>query len=488
MASDEILEIPQIPKRRGRWIIAVLCAVLLGVILGAMGVQFQRIPGMQGQPPNSFANVVEMVSPSVVSVIATRIVNNKSIREGNDWFTPPSPEEDNRRKSRGYGSGFVIDPRGIIATNYHVVETARHLAVRLWNGREYPAEFVGGDGETDVALIRVNGAPSLTPAKLGDSDQLRAGDWVMAMGNPFNYAHTVTVGVVSARHRLIEGLPFEQFIQTDAAINFGNSGGPLFNLRGEVVGMTTAISTRGRSIGFAIPINLANDIIGQLQQRGKVVRGYLGIRPAELAEELSSLLQVNSKAGIVVEDVSPGGGAALAGIQRYDVIAGINGQPIQDRQDFFIQVSRLRPGIQAQIDVLRNGKPYSAQVLIQERTVIPGSRLEKEEITAENDRREKVQQPWGIEVQDLPENYQATSTFGVERRGVFVTAVLPLSPAAELDLVPGDVILEVNRRAINSLKDYQINMMKTQQDRFVILLVSRPPSGTHLLVLKKSEN
>ncbi len=487
MVSDEILEIPQAPKRRGRWMMFMLLALFMGALLGIAAVQLWHSQGNRHQPPDSLADVVEKVSPSVVSVVATRIIDLNSLREGNDWYAPPSPEEDYRRKSRGYGSGFVIDRQGTIATNFHVVEAARMLTVRLWDGREYPAELAGGDKETDIALIRIQSPPPLTPAVLGDSDRLRAGDWVMAMGNPFNYAHSVTVGVVSARQRLIDGLPFEQFIQTDAAINFGNSGGPLLNLEGQVVGMATAISTRGRSIGFAIPINLAKTVFQQLAQRGKVIRGYLGIRPAVLTEELNVLLKANSKSGIVVEDVSAGSSAALAGIQRYDVISGINGKAIQDRQDFFTQVSLLQPGTQAQIDVLRDGKSYKTRVLIQERVAMPAGRAENEVVSPENENRELARHPWGIAVQDLPEHYKSALLAGLDRRGVFVISVLPLSPAAEGDLLPGDVILELNRHPINSRKDYQAGILKTQRDRSLVLLILRPPAATRLLVLKKPD-
>jgi serine protease Do len=376
----------------------------------------------------------------------------------------------------------------MIATNFHVVEAARKLTVRLWDGREYPAQLAGGDKETDIALIRVQSTPPLTPAVLGDSDRLRAGDWVMAMGNPFNYTHSVTVGVVSARQRLIDGLPFEQFIQTDAAINFGNSGGPLLNMKGQVVGMAAAISTRGRSIGFAIPINLAKAIFQQLSQQGRVIRGYLGIRPVGLTEELCVLLKASSKSGVVVEDVSSGSGAALAGIQRYDIISGIDGKPIQDRQDFFTQVSNLQPGRQAQLEVWRDGKSYSAQVLIQERLAIQAGRGENEGVSPESENRGLGQQPWGISAQDLPERYRSDAKItGPDRRGVFVDSILPLSPAAEVDLLPGDVILELNRHPLNSLRDYQAGIFKTLRDRSVVLLILRPPNVTRLLVLKKLE-
>lgn len=487
MASDEILEIPQVPRRRNRWMIFLLLTFFLGAFLGIAAVQLWHSHVNRHQLSDSFADVVEKVSPSVVSVVATRIIDLNSLHEGNDLYTLPSPEDDKRRKSRGYGSGFVIDRQGTIATNFHVVEAARLLTVRLWDGREYAAELAGGDRETDIALIRVQSPPPLTPALLGDSDRLRAGDWVMAMGNPFNYSHSVTVGVVSARQRLIDGLPFEQFIQTDAAINFGNSGGPLINLEGQVVGMATAISTRGRSIGFAIPINLAKTIFQQLAQRGKVVRGYLGIRPAVLTEELNVLLKANAKSGIVVEDVSPESGAALAGIQRYDIISGINGKAIQDRQDFFSKISCLQPGAQAQIDVLRDGKSYSAQVMIQERAAIPAGKGENAVMSPENESRELAQQPWGIAVQDLPERSKPAAIAGLERRGVVVVSVLPLSAAVEVDLLPGDVILELNRHPINSLKDYQDGISKTQRDRSLVLLILRPPAVTRLLVLKKPD-
>jgi serine protease Do len=485
MQSDDLLELPELPSRPRRSGLLLIAGFLAGGLLVGFWPFFLRDKIWHRSDQISFAEVVEAVSPAVVSIAVQRRVDSQKSPEGGAFSSPSIPEEDLRRRSKAYGSGFIIDPRGIIATNRHVVDSAQSLVVRLLEGKEYPAELLGGDQETDIALIRIKTQAPLVTVKLGDSDRLRTGDWVMAMGNPFNFAHTVTVGVVSARQRLIEGQPFEQFIQTDAAINFGNSGGPLFNAQGEVVGMATAISTRGRSIGFAIPINVAKEIFQQLESRGRIIRGFIGVRSAQLTEELASLLGVKITEGIVVEDVAVDSGAAQAGIQRYDVITSLNGSPVSDRQDFYMQIARLRPGTQADVTVLRGGKSYRAQVPVQDRA----QSLRKENppsspSSPEKGPVEKESEPWGVATQDLPDQLRTVTTAVGHPQGVWISSILPDSPAMEAELEPGDIILEINRQPVHSLQEYHQLILKTRLDPSLVLLISRS-QGTRIFILKK---
>ncbi len=266
-------------------------------------------------------------------------------------------DESGKRKSLGYGSGFILESRGLIVTNQHVIDDSRQIVVRLSDGSEYPADLIGADTETDLALMKIRPKHRLEAARLGNSDELRVGDWVMAVGNPYNYEHSVTVGVVSAKDRKIDENPFERYIQTDAAINFGNSGGPLFNARGEVVAITTAISTKGRSIGFAIPMNFAKEIVGQLAGNGRVVRGFLGLTPEQITENHAKVLQLASTKGVLVAEVSLQSAAQQAGIQRYDVITEIAGRPVLDKDDFRRKVAQAKPGEEVILKGIRNGQP-----------------------------------------------------------------------------------------------------------------------------------
>ncbi|HVN77660.1 MAG TPA: trypsin-like peptidase domain-containing protein, partial [Terriglobia bacterium] len=242
-------------------VILIVGSVWAGFVLGSYKDSFLRrvLPfsdSYRGSVQQvSFADIADRVTPSVVSVVSTRIADAGQPHDGFEGLFPRRPEENGRRRSLGYGSGFILDRRGVVVTNGHVIDDSHHIAVRLNNGKEYAARLLGADPDTDVALLKVNVREALVPVQLGDSDQVRVGDWVMAVGNPFNYDHTVTVGVVSAKDRRIDDNPFERYIQTDASINYGSSGGPLFNARGQVVAINSAISTKGRGIGFSIPIN-----------------------------------------------------------------------------------------------------------------------------------------------------------------------------------------------------------------------------------------
>jgi serine protease Do len=429
----------------------------------------------------SLADSVEKVAPSVVNVVATRLVDSQPWLEMDNGRNGSPQPEDQKQKSRGFGAGFIIDRQGTIVTNEHVIQSARVLKVLLASGEEYPALLAGSDKETDLALLRIKPKAPLTPAQWGNSDELRVGDWVFAVGNPYNYNHSVTVGIVSAKDRIIEGQPFEQFIQTDAAINFGNSGGPLFNVRGEVVGIATAISTRGKDIGFAIPANHALPILRQLDEQGRVRRGYLGIRPRTVSSDLAQFLRLPSPVGVIVEDLAPESGAARAGVKRYDVLTKMDGYSLKTSQEFFARISGIPSGKRIQLEIFREGKTRRVEATVQERASSGKTNFgaETQSRSQPTSRREAI--PWGVAVQELPEVYRGLNLGG----GVFISAVLPFSPAAEAELLPGDILLEINRIPVTSLQEYRANILKLKQEPSLLLLVSRPSSGTRIVLLKR---
>ena len=263
--------------------------------------------------------------------------------------------------------GVIIDASGFILTSNYVVESASKIEVKLSDNQQFVAKLVGHDKETDLALIKVEAKKPLPTALMGDSDKLRPGQWVMAIGNPFVYDHTVTVGVISALNRKLGTTVFDNFIQTDAAINFGNSGGPLLNIKGEVIGINTLISSQGTGIGFSIPINMARDIIPELKEKGKVSRGYLGHVPQEITPELQKSLGLSSKEGVIVSSIQKGAPADTAGFQRYDVIQEVDGKKVDSEDDFRKWVAQTPPGKQVDIKVLRDNKIVALNVLVAER-------------------------------------------------------------------------------------------------------------------------
>jgi serine protease Do len=486
-------------NRRSAKLIAVISvSIVVGFLLGNLTDLSVRTlnPFLKSNKESttqiSFAEVSDRVNESVVSVISTKIVDFNQIHEGFEGFEfwpPVRPEEDGKRKSLGYGSGFVVDGRGLIVTNDHVIDDARHITVRMFDGKEYPADLLGTDKETDLALLKIDSGSRLMPAHLGDSDRLRVGDWVMAVGNPYNYEHTVTVGVVSAKNRKIDDNPFERYIQTDAAINFGNSGGPLFNTQGEVVAINAAISTKGRGIGFAIPINLAKEIIDQLEERGKVVRGFLGLGPDAITEEHVKILHLPSKQGILVAEVSPNTAAATSGIKRYDVITEINGKPVFGKDDFFRRIAQTAPGTLIKLKGIRDQREMQFDVIVRERhssnEVVLGP---KGPTPAQEKGPELTAGGIGIAVQELTEQQRKSYQLQNGVSGVVIANVSHISPAADAGLSAGEIILEINKHPVKSLTEYQKLISHFKRDGALMLLISRPKNyNPRIVTLKLDE-
>ncbi|HEU0006439.1 MAG TPA: trypsin-like peptidase domain-containing protein [Terriglobia bacterium] len=481
-------------ENRGiNWLVVVVLSALVGFFLGNLSpfsvrhfspfAPFKVNSGDQV----SFADVAQQVNASVVSVVSTKIVDLNQVHEDMEFWYPLRPEDESgKRKSLGYGSGFIFESRGLIVTNQHVIDDSRQIVVRLSDGSEYPADLIGADSETDLALMKIRPKGRLEAARLGNSDELRVGDWVMAVGNPYNYEHSVTVGVVSAKDRKIDENPFERYIQTDAAINFGNSGGPLFNTRGEVVAITTAISTKGRSIGFAIPMNFAKEIVGQLASQGRVVRGFLGLTPEQITENHAKVLQLASTKGVLVAEVSLRSAAQQAGIQRYDVITEIAGQPVLDKDDFRRKVAQATPGNDVVLKGIRNGQPVEFKAAIRERPLAVQELRTQPEAPA--DQPQSRMGRAGIAVQELTDQHRRM--YRAQGSGVIIVEVDPISPAADAGLSVGDVILEINRHPVGSLLEYQKLIAGFRANDALMLLVGNsrsPRSRTRIVTLKLEE-
>ncbi len=445
--------------------IRALAAPLLLVVLGALAPPASaqsRAPQTAPAAPapdsqrllraleDAFVSVADRATPSVVNV-SVKVKREARPESGEgpemeerfrEFFGPELYERffrrrDPRDEGRAAGSGVVVDPRGYIVTNNHVVENATEIEVRLSDDRKFKATLVGRDGRTDLAVLKIeNPAGPLPVADLGDSDRLRVGQWAIAIGNPFGLDRTVTVGIISATGRTHVGVAtYEAFIQTDASINPGNSGGPLLNLDGRVVGINTAIVSSGQGIGFAIPINMAREIVTQLISRGKVVRGWLGVAIQDLSAELAASLGVKEDAGALVADVMKDGPAASAGLRPGDVILEFGGSPIKDVPDLQKRVAAVEPGRAAPVTVMREKKTVTLSVKIGEQPTDDAMEAEAgDEIL-------------GLTVEPLtPETARQHRL--AARSGLLVTEVAPGSAGAAAGIQPGDAILEVNRRPV----------------------------------------
>jgi serine protease Do len=382
-------------------------------------------------------------------------------------------------KQKSLGSGFLIDTRGLILTNNHVVEDADEIVVKLSDGTERKATLLGRDKKTDVALIRIDKAPAVTPIVFGDSDRLQVGEWVMAIGNPFGLENTVTAGIVSAKGRHIGAGPYDNFIQTDASINPGNSGGPLINLRGEVVGINSAIFSRGGGnigIGFASPINIAKDLLPDLESHGRVTRGWLGVLIQKVTPEIAESLGVTDTSGALVAEVVKDGPARQAGIQVGDVIVEYDGNPVKDSVDLPLLVARTPVGKVVKVRVTRGQSEKSIDVKVQ--------KLKDDEVEVSSASGES--KDFGLTVQDLTPDVADSLGLDSSTEGVVVAGVVPDGPADDAQLRRGDVILEVNRKAVKDSAAFRAAVTGTEKGKGLLLLVRRGDS-TIFLALKREK-
>jgi serine protease Do len=445
-------------------------------------------PGWARGAPESFADLAERLLPAVVNVSTTQSVTGEADQdleelfrdfferrgegEGDGGDSAPAPQ---RRRASSLGSGFVIDPSGYIVTNHHVIDGAEEVTVRFSDDTVLTAVIVGSDADTDLALLKVESDEPLVAAQWGRSDKTRIGDWVMAIGNPFGLGGTVTAGIVSARQRDINAGRYDDFIQTDAAINRGNSGGPMFNLDGDVIGVNTAIfSPSGGSvgIGFAIPSNLASNIIRQLREFGEVRRGWLGVRIQTVNEELAEGLRLEEPRGALVASVTTDGPAEKAGIKQGDVILEFNGRPVAEMRKLPRMVAETTIGDEVPVVVWRKGQEETFMVMLGE--------LDIEQIAAveapKEDKAEAGKVPsLGLELGSITPELRERYELGESTNGVVVTGVDPEGSAAEKGLTPGDVIVEVDQDEVTLPEDVAEKVLEAQKEgyRVITLLVYR---------------
>ncbi len=475
-----------LPGRNAQIAVLVVAAVAFGMVLaGGLGLtrggfaEEEAADGPQvvaesaaaGATLPGFADLAEAVGPAVVSIRADTF--QSSPHGGSDplefFFGPrrrgdqPEPEDAPRRfRDESRGSGFVIGADGLIATNNHVVQGADRLTVTV-EGRDYRAEVKGTDPETDLALVQIDAGHPLKYLKLGDSDRLRVGDWIMAIGSPLGLDHTVTVGVVSAKGRSLQVLDpsFENFIQTDAAINFGNSGGPLVDPRGEVVGIATLINYGAENIGFAVPVNTLKAVLPQLRDEGQVTRGYLGVEISNLDWETAQSFGRDSVDGALVGNVTAGEPAARAGVRHGDIVLEVDDEPVATTRDLIDYVSARRPGAKVRLTLWRDGDTVV-------KTVELGERPRLAEETAAPEHEDVGGIDWlGIRYQNLTESLKETHGLPSSASGVWVTEVEADSPLADQRVQPGDVVAEVNGQPVPDVAAFE-------------KMVGEAPSGSYL--------
>jgi serine protease Do len=420
----------------------------------------------------SFADVAERLNPSVVNIDAasSRRPAGALAPEPSELFERPSDRE---RVRRGAGSGFIIDPDGYILTNEHLVEGAHRITVRLADGRTLRATRVGTDPETDVALLKVDAGGPLPVATLGDSDQLRVGEWVVAIGNPLAYERTVTVGIVSFIGRKLFNTSLDRYIQTDAAINFGNSGGPLINTQGEVVGINSAVSSRAANIGFAVPINQATAILPQLREDGRVSRGFIGVGLRDVDADLQRSLNLLSSSGALVQDVPEGSPGARAGLRPYDVIVAVDGRAVSGNDELIQLISARTPGTRASLHVLRDDRALTIPVKLAERPI-----QEPRPAIGPADRpqpsRSGSGSRVGMSVRALDETSARRLKLPDRMHGVIVTRVEPAGPAFDARIERGSIVLEINRQPVRSPGDYEEVLSRAAPGGILALYVYNP--------------
>lgn len=491
-----------------RWYeVSLSAAVMLLVAVAA--VLFTTHTPVQGATPqeavaaakglgDAFSQISAQASPSVVSIQVEKDVKEGMAIEGGQPMSPEDffeyffgPRQERRMNPRmnpgreappkersvpyGQGTGFILSADGYIVTNHHVVGEADKIWVKLTDGRRLEAKRIGSDPDTEIAVIKVE-ADNLAALPLGDSDQIKVGEWVIAIGNPFGLENTVTAGIVSARGRGNVGIvDYADFIQTDAAINPGNSGGPLLNLDGQVVGMNTAIYSRSggyMGIGFAIPINMVKYIRDQLIEKGSVSRGYLGVGIQNLTPEVAEWFNMKDKQGVMVTEVQPGSAAEKAGLQRDDVIIEIDGHPVTEAGSFRSRIASTAPGTSIKLTLIRGGEQMEKAVDV--------GKKEESGVTM-NETTGEVKN-MGIAVQNLTDDL--IQRFGYEGdAGVVVTQVEPGSAAAEAGIRPGALIKEVNRKVVKNTGDFE-EALKGSSDKNAVLLLVRDGEIAHYVVLK----
>jgi len=468
-------------------VVIAMCLLVTGAIFSlstpALSVAITTSP--------DFVELAKKLTPTVVNIRTAKVVKPRSqiqrprmqhspfdnfFEEFFGQFNGQLPQQRARRE-QSLGTGFVIDADGYILTNNHVINGADEVMVKLSDGREIKGEIKGSDEKLDLALIKVSDKEAFHAAELGDSDQLNVGEWVMAIGNPFGLSQTVTAGIVSAKGRVIGNGPYDDFIQTDASINPGNSGGPLFNSDGKVIGINTAIIAGGQGIGFAIPINMAKNIISQLRDTGKVTRGYVGITLQPLTADLAKSFGMNSDKGALIASVEKETPAEKAGLKAGDVIIEYDGKIINEISELSRLVATTPIGRKVPVLVFRDGKKEEFSV------VIGKSKSDDSSTTAGDNESDKL----GIIVQQMTS--ELASRFGIKesKGGLIITEVKQGSSAEEAGIIPGSIVIELNGKRLDSLQQYISVVSGVKKGDIVRLLFKRPDSSAPRYVTLKPE-
>jgi serine protease Do len=456
--------------------------ITAGPVVKGAGSRARTVDITAGPPPLNFADVVERINPAVVNIDATttgrdpRSRRNRSVPEGPGQLDGPNdfnPRFNFDTPGRGEGSGFIIDADGSILTNNHVIDRAERITVKLADGRTLRAHVVGSDPDTDIALIKVDGQKGLPVAPLGDSTKLRMGEWVVAIGDPLGYEHSVTVGVVSYMGRKLFDASLDSYIQTDAAINFGNSGGPLINIQGEVIGINAAISARGSNIGFAVPISLATSILPQLRENGRVSRGYIGVALRDVDDDLRRSLKLPVAHGALVQDVTSGSPGERAGLRPYDVIVALDGKPEASDDELIKDIASHAPGAAVKLRVMREDREQDVIVKLAERP--SRDRAQATHPAGSQDGRSRSDaDAFGLTVRDLDRQTLDRLALSRVMKGVLITRVEPLSAAFDGGISRGTILLEVNRRPIDSVADYRRLTAAAQRGEVLSLFLYSP--------------
>jgi serine protease Do len=452
---------------------------------------------LENGAPFSFADLVERVSPAVVTITSESIETAASLSADDlpapfrDFFNQQGQGGRSRtpHKAISAGSGFIIDKSGLIVTNNHVIENSKKITVKLPDGRSFEAKLIGTDPLTDIALIKIKSDKSLPTVEFGDDRQVRVGDWVVAVGNPFGLSNSVTAGIVSSLGRDIGNGPYTDFIQIDAPINRGNSGGPTFDLRGQVIGMNSMIySPTGGSvgIGFAIPSSVVHEVVAQLLAHGHVERGYLGVNIQSITPDIASTLNIATPKGAIVAEVVPGGPAAKAGFVQGDVIVALNGRSVEDSRDLTRHIASLPAGASANFTVMRGGQKRQITAAIGNR---PDKRIASNEAPDGDASQSDGPQAGAMQAMGLglaAVTPEARRNFNIDEgiEGVLVTRVDPDSDAGDKGIQPGDVVLSVANKPVHTPKDI-LNLIAAARSsgRKTVLLLVATQGGTRCVAV-----
>lgn len=457
-------------------VLLIVAAVFAGLILSGSPASAQYFPP-------DFVQLAKQLKPAVVNISTEKKPKQQRRQQLRPFGSSPfgaDPFQDffdrffdeqipQSRAQKSLGSGFVISEDGYILTNNHVVDGADEIKVKFADGRELKGELKGSDAKLDLALLKVSSGDKLTVAELGNSDEIEVGEWVMAIGNPFGLAETVTAGIVSAKGRVIGSGPYDDFIQTDASINPGNSGGPLFNARGEVVGINTAIIAGGQGIGFAIPVNMAKSIIPQLRDKGKVTRGWIGVSIQPVTKDLADSFGLSDARGALVSEVTPESPAEKGGIRSGDIIVSFDGKAIKEMNDLPRLVAATSTGKSVTVKVVRDGKEEALTIAIE--------KMKDGDDDTVADTHDKL----GLTVKDLTKELAASLRIK-DTAGVVVTEVKPDGLASIAGIQRGDLVREINGIKIAKAEEYEKALATIRKDKIVRLLVKHGESSRYVAI------